>query len=390
MISFEEGFARIMSLASPLESEKILIENAFGRVLAQDLTATRPQPALDISAMDGYALCGEHDQYKLKGEVSAGSRERISIGNGDAVRIFTGAPLPMGADRILIQENAKADDQFVIALTPPEIGAHIRKQGQDFETGFCIIKNQQLDPEKIALIAAMNFRHIEVYRKPRVAILATGSELVEPSLAKSAFDVIASNAYGIAAMVEKAGGLPKILPILNDDLALITQTLTELEDFDIIVTTGGASVGKYDYTAKAAQNAGFELSLHKIAMRPGKPVIAGKKNQSVFLGLPGNPVSALITARLFLAPLMAKQQGQASDLPKTFNARLNHDLPQNGDRKHFMRAFITSSEYGWEADVFSNQDSATLRILDRANGLVIRDENQPSLIKNDHIKFLWL
>ncbi len=390
MLSFEDGFAKIMSLASKVGAVTIPIEHAAGRVLRQDVIAVRPQPPFSNSAMDGYALVGECDAYELVGEVAAGAGEFLELENGQAVRIFTGAPIPKGADRILIQENVLVSGSQVKCKKTPKTGDHIRLLGQDFDTNFTLNKGQILTPETIALIASMNCHEVSVHREIRVAIISTGSELVSPEQKAMPHQIIASNAYGIASLLSKWGAKADILPIIKDDLEAITKTLRTTSDYDIVITTGGASIGDYDFVPQAAKNAGFEIDLHKIALRPGKPVFAGKRDNTVLLGLPGNPVSSMITARLFLKGIIQKFKGMEATLPTFYTATLSADISANGDRTHFMRAKISTQNGHFFASPMKYQDSAMLSTLSCSNGLIVRNPHQSEQSVGDRCQFMWL
>ncbi len=389
MIPFDEGYDRIARLGKPIGTERISLEDARGRVLCEDLIAARAHPAHDISAMDGYAVSGAHERYHLMGEVAAGQIYDGAIKDGEALRIFTGALVPEGVDRVLIQENAQIKGEQVYADPIPEKGENIRLGGGDFEAGFTIPSPRRLNAADLALIGAMNIAEFEVSKTPSVAILATGSELVLPAQAQAPNQVIASNAYGLKALAEQYGARAEILPIVNDDPDEIANAMREAQ-CDLLVTTGGASVGKYDFVESSAKAAGFEIALHKIALRPGKPIMAGKRGSQIFLGLPGNPVSSMVCAVIFMRAVIRGQLGLENAFPKLQKARLAGSMPANGDRVHFMRALITQSETGFEADILSNQDSAAISLLSKTNGLVVVKPNEPARTNSDLVDFLFL
>lgn len=387
MIGLTEGYRLIAGLATPLDVETVALEDAVGRVLRAPLRADRAQPAQDISAMDGYALAGEAARYTVIGEVAA---EAVppSLQPGQAVRIFTGAGIPEGADRILIQENAHLEGAKLHATTPPYPAQHIRRKGIDFDTGFTLEAPRRITPAEIALIAAMNHAEITVTRPPCIAIIATGSELVAPGGAPNPYQTIASNAYGIRALARDFGARADILPIVEDRLAAITAALNAARDYDLIVTTGGASVGKYDFARQAAEAAGFDIAIHKIALRPGKPVLAGRRGEQILLGLPGNPVSALIGARLFLRALVDGLLGLPNEFPSLGRARLGHAIAVNGDRTHLMRAQISDDPNGAIAHIEAQQDSALLSVLAKTNALVMRTPFEPAKQAGDWVDYL--
>ena len=388
MLSFDEGYAKILTLSERLKTETISIKHAFGRVLAKDVMATRPQPAGDISAMDGYALSGDATKYVLIGEIAAGTNSNLNLERGQCVRIFTGALIPSGADRILIQENAEIDGENIKLKNPVSIGTHIRKKGADFTPDFTLCAPLRLSADHIALIAAMNNAEVIVFKKPKVAIMASGNELLTPGGNPERHHVIASNAYGLKALCDSEGVDATIVDIVKDDLGEIVAAIQNLKEFDIIVTTGGASVGDHDHMPQAITDAGFSLEIHKIAMRPGKPILLGKKGRQILLGLPGNPVSSMVTARIFLTALIKAAQGKVNPILEYEFAILKNVISANEERTHFMRAQITISENENLAEVFNNQDSAMTSIMAKTNGLVVREPNQPKSSSGDKIKFL--
>ncbi len=389
MLSFKDGYAQIQALGQPLGVETIPLDLALGRILRQSVTTSRPHPAIDNSAMDGYALAGEAQNYKIIGEIPAGAAFSKTLKKGEAARIFTGAAIPQGCDRVLIQENASLHGHVVSPSPLPNIGANIRRKGGDFDEGFTLQAPKRLKAQDLALIAAMNQNQITVSKIPQIQILATGNELIMPGAAQSPFHVIASNAFGIKALAQSLGAKAQISPPIKDDKASITRAMNEAK-CDILITTGGASVGKFDFVESAAKDAGFEIALHKIALRPGKPIMAGYRGERLFLGLPGNPVSALICAEIFLRAMILKLQGIPNDLPLFQYARLQNDIPANGDRTHFMRAQLTPTSEGILAQAFQNQDSAAISKFAKSNGLLVIEPNEPAKKIGEMVKFIDL
>jgi molybdopterin molybdotransferase len=369
MISVEEASARLLALAQPLPAETVPLVQAAGRWLAAPVAARRDQPPFDASAMDGYAVQGDPvpgDGFIVIGEAGAGHAFRGTVGPGEAVRIFTGAPVPAGATRVVIQEDVTRDGNR-ITVTGADTGTNIRACGQDFPAG-ATLSPRRLRPADLALLAAMNIAQVPVVRRPVVALMATGDELVNPGDKPGPDQIIASNSYALKAMAEAAGAETRLLPIARDNEAALRACFALADGADIIVTIGGASVGDHDLVAKVARNLGTEPAFWKIAMRPGKPLMAGRLGAALHLGLPGNPVSAIITGHLFLLPLIRAMQGDPDPLPRPASATLGADVAANGPRAHYMRARLA----GGTITPFDRQDSALLTVLTEANALLLR------------------
>lgn len=373
MISVEEAQARILALKQPVETQRVSLAEAVGRWAAKDVVALRTQPARDLSAMDGYAVrfIDGAGPWTVIGESAAGQQFAGNVGAGEAVRIFTGAVVPKGADTVIIQENV-AREGGTVTLTgdaPKKAGQNVRHAGGDFVEGAVVVpKGAELHARHVALVAMAGHGALQVRRKLRVALVSTGNELVTPGEPCAEDQIPASNGVMLAAMLR---GLPVELsefPAVEDDLEALTQQIRALVDHDIIVTTGGASVGDHDLIAPALKAAGGEIVFWKIAMRPGKPVIAGRLGDAVALGLPGNPVSAFVTAMLYLRPLIAHLCGAADPLPRRLTAPTGVDLAANGPRTDHLRAKLVD---GVLVPVGVN-DSAMLAALSEANALIIR------------------
>lgn len=378
MISVEDALAQCLSLVRPLDCEAVALEAALGRVLAEDIIAPRDQPPFIASAMDGYAITDQDHQIGTEldviGEAPAGRAWGGRLAAGQALRIFTGAPLPEGAMRVVIQEDVtRLDDGARIRINATDPTRNIRPAGADFKAGFRMTAPRRLLPNDILLAAAMNHPKLVVRRRPQIALIATGDELVPPGGTPRPDQIIAANTYGLAALVEAQGAQARLLPIARDDAGHLGAIFDMAQGADLIVTIGGASVGDHDLVAQVARARGLDPAFHKIAMRPGKPLMAGRMGQSAFLGLPGNPVSAMVCAHLFLVPMIAACLGLPPPPSATGQARLGVDLPQNGPRAHYMRA--TLAETGAALPVitpFPNQDSALVSVLAQAGALLIR------------------
>ncbi|MDX2265924.1 MAG: molybdopterin molybdotransferase MoeA [Hyphomicrobiales bacterium] len=391
LMSFEAALAHILDGAGPLcePPEAAPLNAALGRILARDVVAGRDQPPFASSAMDGYALGpAEAACWTVVGEASAGRAFRREVKAGEAVRIFTGAPVPRGCDRILIQENSVRENERLRADAVPPPGAHIRSAGLDFRAGETLLHaGRKLTPRDLMLAAGANLPALAVAAKPVIAILATGDELVAPGALPRDDQIVASGSTGVAAMVARSGGAPLDLGVARDDPADLDKKIAAARGAHVLVTIGGASVGDYDLVEPALRRAGAIIDLHKIAMRPGKPLMAGRIGEMRVLGLPGNPVSAMICAWAFLTPLLKRLLGDLTPDEPPAPAKLAAPLPQNGDRLHFMRAQTAPSPHGGAPRVrpLPDQDSSLMAALARADRLIIRPPFAPALAEGDSV-----
>lgn len=390
MIPVSEARARLFDLVAPLTSEAVPLAEADGRVLTQDIVASRDQPPFAASSMDGYAIKADEAErdamFRVIGEAAAGHAFPGEVGAGEAVRIFTGAPLPEGASFVVIQEDVTRSGSLITITGGPGTTTSIRPAGGDFRSGQRIRAPRVLDPQHIALAAAMNTANLTVARKPVVALISTGDELVMPGGDPRPDQIIASNTFGLKAMLQRAGAEPRILPIARDTHASLTVALEMALSADLIVTIGGASVGDHDLVADVADAMGMERSFYKVAMRPGKPLMSGRLRGVPLVGLPGNPVSAMVCGRVFLLPLIRKMLGLGEAAPDLREARLAEDLPENGPREHYMRAIRSDGEIrAWD-----NQDSSLLTILAQANALLVRAPGEPARRAGEMVPYLDL
>lgn len=396
LLPVPEARARILAGLGPLPSETVTLHQALGRTLAGPLTALRTQPPWDCSAMDGYALraADAGGALTVVGEAAAGRSFAGMLEPGQAVRIFTGAPVPQGADAILLQEDATRDGDRITARESVTPGRHIRRAGLDFRAGETLLEaGRRLGARDLALAAALGHGEVSVARKPRVAILATGDELVAAGAPAGPDQIVASNAYAIAGVVAAEGGEPLDLGVFPDDLATIRAGVEHAFDAgaDILVTLGGASVGDHDLVRPALEQAGVSIDFWKIAMRPGKPMMAGRRGAALALGLPGNPVSSIVCALLFLAPAIRKLSGRADVDPVTQAARLGRDMGANDRREDYMRAALELDSAGAPvATAFDRQDSSMLRPMSRAECLLVRPANAPAAKAGDPCRILSL
>ncbi|MEM9968608.1 MAG: gephyrin-like molybdotransferase Glp [Pseudomonadota bacterium] len=378
MISVDAALAHLLDLVAPLDVEHVPLRRANGRVLAQPITARRMQPPFDASSMDGYALrrveVESGAMFEVVGEAAAGHAFVDQLRPGQAVRIFTGAPLPPGADFVVIQEDVMRRGDVITLGHDIDGKANVRLAGSDFRVGETLSAPRVLRPADIALLAAMNAAQVPVTRKPKVAILATGDELVQPGEIAAADQIIASNNYGLAALLEGLGAETRLLPIAKDNAASLRQGFELSRGADLLVTIGGASVGDHDLVGSIAAEMGLERSFYKVAMRPGKPLMAGRLDHMAMVGLPGNPVSAMVCGTVFLAPMVRKMLGMTTLHAPLHKAPLACDLGQNGPRVHYMRARIDAGTITPNA----RQDSALLSVLNQANALLIRPAHDPA------------
>ncbi|MGH6781215.1 MAG: molybdopterin molybdotransferase MoeA [Sphingomonadaceae bacterium] len=357
-----------------MPQETASLADALGRWVACDVTALRTQPAADLSAMDGYAIRFAElpGPWRITGESAAGTTGAPALAPGEAARIFTGAPVPAGADVILVQEEAQRDgDRLMLAGEgPPRVGAHIRRTGSDFTTGATLIsRSARITPARIALAATGGHGALPVRRRPRIALLSTGDELVPAGAPTPGARLPSSNAPMLTALL--AAETPAIVEdrgIVPDDLAATTAAIAAAGGVDILVTTGGASVGDRDFVRPALEAAGAVLDFWRVALKPGKPLMAGRLGSTIVLGLPGNPVSAFVTARLFLLPLVRHLCGAANPLDRTRPMRLAGSLPATGKRAEYLRG----RRVGARVRPLAFQDSAALTALASSDLLIIR------------------
>ena len=379
MITVDEALARCLALVAPLGAEPVALRQAVGRMMAGQVVAMRDQPPFAASAMDGYAVQGDPgpgDSFDVIGQSQAGRAFAGVLGAGQALRIFTGAPVPAGSDRVIIQEDVTVAANRITVKPGADTARHIRPAGQDFKAGDTIPPHR-IGPHDLALLAAMNVPLVPVIRRPVVAIIATGDELVMPGEVPGPDQIICSNALTIAALIEAEGGQTRILPIARNTEADLRAVFAMAAGADLIVTIGGASVGDHDLVGPVAESLGLERAFWKIAMRPGKPLMAGRLSGMAMLGLPGNPVSSIVCAHLFVLPMVRAMLGHPDVAPEPRRATLGADVDATGPRTHYMRARLA----GGVITPFDRQDSALIRILSESNALLIRpmgDGPQPA------------
>ena len=384
LASVEDALSRMLAGVTALPAEDAAIGEAHGRVLAEDLAAKRDQPPRDVSAMDGYAAKSADlpETLKIAGESGAGRPFAGALAPGEAVRIFTGAVVPAGADTVVAQEDAKRDGgRVTLPASPP--GKFVRKQGFDFKAGDALIEaGRRLGARDVGLAASMGFAAVSVARRPRVALAATGDELVRPGDAGAPDCIVASNPLSLAAIVRNEGGEVADLGIFPDRVDEIVGAIRRARDLpaDVLVLIGGASVGDHDLVAPALAKEGIVPTFHRIALRPGRPLLYAQAGALRVLGVPGNPVSSIVCALLFLVPLLRTLQGRSSDaVLEPEAAVLGVDLAANDARQDYLRAKIERTPDGrLVATPFGRQDSALFALLTAADGLIIRRPHAPA------------
>jgi len=385
MIPVEDAIRRIVAAFAATDAETVSIAEAAGRVLAEDAPARMTQPPAPVSSMDGYAVrCADvPGTLRLIGSSPAGHPFGGKVSAGETVRIFTGGVVPEGADGIVIQEDSSADGESVAMKVAAKPGKHIREAGMDFKTGDVLVRaGRRLSARDVSLLAAGDLAQASVRRRPVVAIAATGDELSPPGAPRGAGGIVASSGYGLSAMVARWGGAPLDLGIFPDRMDAIGSIAERAKGADVIVTLGGASVGDHDLIQKALGPKGFALDFWKIAMRPGKPLIFGRLGDTPLLGLPGNPVSTLVCALLFLKPAVAALLGETQTAPPV-TARLAHALPANDARQDYLRAQLSSRDGERFVEALPVQDSSHLTALARADALIVRAPHAPAAAQGE-------
>jgi molybdopterin molybdotransferase len=396
MISVEEARERVLAELHPTPAEIVALAQAWARVTAVPVIARLTQPPVDVSAMDGYALRSDDAiagaTLHVIGSAPAGHPFAGGIGPGQAVRLFTGSVVPQGADAILLQEDATASASEVTVNETAVSGRHIRRAGQDFKAGETVLPaGRRLSARDVGLAAAANHPWISVHRRARIAVLATGDEIAMPGEPIPPGGIVSSNSHALAALIRAGGGEPVVLPVAADTREAVAAVADAVRGLDMLVTTGGASVGEHDLIIESLRTRGLELDFWQIAMRPGKPLLFGRLGRLPVLGLPGNPVSALICAILFLLPALHRLCGLPSTQPPTVAAIAGTALRANDHRADHLRANLTLDRHGrLVATPFPVQDSAMLRRLAMADALILRAPHAPALPEGGEVTVIRL
>ncbi|MDJ0896542.1 MAG: molybdopterin molybdotransferase MoeA [Alphaproteobacteria bacterium] len=384
MLSVEDALARILEQIAPLPSEQIGLESALGRTLAEDVAARVTQPPKAVSAMDGYAVrsadvAAVPATLQVVADIPAGQSYETPLQPGEAARIFTGAPLPPGADAIVIQEDTEADGRAVVVKEPAQAGAYVRPAGLDFECGQVLLhRGRTLTARDVGLAAAMNVPWLPAVRRPRVAILPTGDEVVMPGEAVGPNQIVSSNGHALRAFVSAEGGEPLHLGIALDNEQSLRRMAAAAKGADLLVTTGGASVGDHDLVQEVLGKDGLDIDFWRIAMRPGKPLMFGHIRSTPMLGLPGNPVSAMVCGLLFLRPILRRMLGREDVTPVYEIAELGESLEANDRRQDYLRATLQRRQDGsLVASPYRRQDSSMLSFLAAADCLIVRAPHAP-------------
>ena len=384
MIPVAEALAHVLAGVKPLPAEMVSVDSALGRALAADVAARRTQPWAAVSAMDGYAVRAADLTARIPatlrqvGYVPAGQAFDRALAPGECVRLFTGAPIPPAADAIVIQEDAEPDGDRILVKAAPAVGRHIRPAGLDFAAGDVLLRaGRRLTARDVGLAAAMNLPWLPVRRRPRVAILATGDEIALPGDPLGANQIVSANSFVLAAIVQTEGGVAVNLGIARDNRDSLARMAAGAAGADLLLTSGGASVGDHDLVRDVLGDGGLALDFWKIAMRPGKPLMHGRVGATPMLGLPGNPVSAVVCAALFARPLLRALQGlPPADPPQT--AGLGRALPANDRRQDYLRSRLACDSDGTRvATPFETQDSSMLSLLAASDCLVVRPPHAP-------------
>ena len=399
MISVEQALEQVTAGVRLTDTEEVDLADALGRVLAEDLQSNLTLPPADVSSMDGYAVrsadvASPPATLTRIGESAAGGSFDGTVGPGQTVRIFTGAPLPDGADAIVIQEDTDVDGDAVTMKETAPVGRFVRPAGLDFKQGDVLLKaGTVLTGRNIGLAAAMNHARLPVRRRPRVAVLATGNELVMPGDAVGPNQIVSSNSIAVASYVKALGGEPVDLGIARDTVESLLEKLEGARGCDLLITIGGASVGDYDLVGQVLGEEGMDLTFYKIAMRPGKPMIFGQLGEVPVLGLPGNPVSAGVTCIVFLRPALQVMLGiyRPDESGTASSALLGRDLKENNHRQDYLRAvFGTDSDGNLTATPYEKQDSSMMALFSDADCLVVRPPQAPAARQGERVEVIPL
>jgi molybdopterin molybdotransferase len=396
MITVEEALEKILSRIHPLGSEKVSILEALGRVMAENIYANRDIPPLDNSGMDGYAVRSEDVQnasshYPVRLEViedlPAGFVSKKRVEKGKAIRIMTGAAIPKGADTVVPVEDTKQDDRFVLIFTTLPSDENIRKAGEDVKEGERVISAGDLiRPSEVGMLASVRRSFVSVYQRPLVAILCTGEELVDVDGILDEVKIVSSNSYTLAAQVKDCGAIPVQLGIVRDRKEEIKEKLLQGIRADVLISSAGVSVGDYDFVKDALKDLGMEMIFWKVAMQPGRPLVFGTIQGKPVFGLPGNPVSSMVSFEQFVRPSLLKMMGHRQLFRPVIEAVLKEDIQKKPGRRHFIRASVTFEKDHYAVTVTGAQGSGILKSMVRANGLMIIPEDREIVRAGEKVK----
>jgi len=397
VLSVEEAQAHILSTVRVLDAERVALLEGADRILAQAVTADRDIPPLTNSAMDGFALRGEdiaagERKFRVVGEVAAGHQASVEVGPGEAVRIMTGAPVPPGADTIVRFERTRSENDSVVVLDPPSVGSNVRQAGEDVCAGQEVLRpGQLLRPQEVGMLAAVGQLQVSVIRRPRVAILGTGDEVVAPDQMPGPSQIRDANSYAVAAQVRRYGGLPMLLGVAHDEEEVVRQGMRQALErgADLLITSGGVSVGDFDLI-KQVMDAEGQMHFWSLNMKPGRPMAFGEVGGIPLLGLPGNPVAAMISTRLYARPALLKMQGHQDWSERTIKARLAEPIGRKDGRRHYLRVYLRETESGPEATLTGDQGSGILNSLVQADGLAVIPEDARHLPAGSDVQVILL
>jgi len=396
MITVEEALDKVLSSVQPLGSEKVSILEALGRVMAEDVDANRDLPPFDNSGMDGYAVRSEDIQNASSGapvrlevieDLPAGFVSKKILKEGQAIRIMTGAPIPKGADAIVPVEKTKQKENFVSILERVPPGGYVRKAGEDVRKGERVIsKGDLIRPAEVGMLASVGRSSVTVYQRPLVAILCTGEELVDVDGDLEGVKIVSSNSYTLAAQVKDCGAIPIQLGIAKDRKDEIKEKLLQGIRADVLISSAGVSVGDYDFVKEALNELGMEMIFWRVAMKPGKPVAFGIVQGKPVFGLPGNPVSSMVSFEQFVRPALLKMMGHRQLFRPVIEAILKEDIRKRPGRRHFVRASVSFENEHYVVSVTGAQGSGILKSMVKANGLVVVPEGQELVKAGDKVK----
>jgi molybdopterin molybdotransferase len=395
MISVEKAYEIVLANCRPMALEKVGLLEALGRVIGEDVYARRDLPSFDNSAKDGYAVRAEDTKgacaskpvlLRVIETIAAGVIPRKTVGKGQAARIMTGAVLPRGANAVVCREDVDESVEMVSVKRSVTAGRDVRLMGEDVQKGQRVIQaGSVLRPAHIGMLAALGRPFVAVYRRPSVAIMSAGDELVDIETDPPDGKIVNSNGYALAALVKGLGGVPILCPILRDRKADIEKAFEQVKRADVVLSSGGVSVGDFDFVKDVMNQNGHTLLFWRVAMKPGKPMAFGFLGDTPIFGLPGNPVSVLVTFEQFVRPFLLRMQGHRCIQRKTRKAAVDQDITKEAGMRHFLRAVVTNEKGRYVARLTGSQSSGVLQSMVQANAFIVLDENTVSIKKNEKI-----